>query len=75
MLNEHGKSPVSSGLLRYEWHSTPNIRFFSIADFEEFCQARNIKIHRRIALDTEEGRIVSEEVNLFADMAIFVISK
>jgi methionine biosynthesis protein MetW len=75
MLNDQGKSPVSSGLLRHEWYNTPNIRFFTIADFEEFCQKRQIRIHERIALDTEEGQVVSGDVNLFADMAIFVISR
>ena len=75
MLNVQGRSPLSSGLLRHEWYNTPNIRFFSIADFEEFCRERQVHIHERIALDTEEGRVVSEDVNLLADMAIFVISK
>lgn len=75
MLSEQGKSPVSSGLLRHEWYNTPNIRFFTIADFEEFCRKRHITIHDRIALDTEEGKVVSEDVNLLADMSIFVISK
>ncbi len=75
MLNDQGHSPMSSGLLRHEWYNTPNIRFFSIADFEDFCREHQIRIHERIALDTEEGRVVSEDVNLFADMAIFVISR
>jgi homoserine O-acetyltransferase len=75
MLNEQGRSPLSSGLLRHEWFNTPNIRFFSIADFEEFCSDRRIRIHERIALDTEEGRVVTANVNLLADMAIFVISR
>ena len=75
VLGEQGKSPVSSGLLRHEWYNTPNIRFFTIADFEEFCRKRNIRIHERIALDTEEGRVVTEDANLLADMAIFVISR
>jgi methionine biosynthesis protein MetW len=74
MLNELGRSPVSSGLLRYQWYDTPNIRFFTIADFEEFCAQRGIRVHERIALDTEERRVVREEVNRCADMAIFVIS-
>jgi methionine biosynthesis protein MetW len=74
MLHEQGKSPISPGLLRHEWYNTPNIRFFTIADFEEFCRKRDIRIHRRIALDTEEGRVVQEDVNLLADMAVFVIS-
>jgi homoserine O-acetyltransferase len=75
MLVEQGKSPVSSGLLRYAWYNTPNIRFFTIADFEEFCRERRIQIHKRIALDTEAGRVISEDANLLADMAIFVISR
>jgi homoserine O-acetyltransferase len=75
ILGEQGKSPVSSGLLRHEWYDTPNIRFFTIADFEEFCRKHNIRIHEFIALDTEEDRVVTEESNLYADMAIFVISK
>ena len=52
MLAEQGKSPVSSGLLRHAWYNTPNIRFFTIADFEEFCLERGVQIHKRIALDT-----------------------
>jgi homoserine O-acetyltransferase len=75
MLTEQGKSPVSSGLLRHAWYNTPNIRFFTIADFEEFCLERGIRIHKRIALDTEEGRVISENANHLADMAIFVISR
>jgi methionine biosynthesis protein MetW len=75
MIVEQGKSPISSGLLRHKWYNTPNIRFFSIADFEEFCRERRIQIHERIALDTEERRVVQDDVNLLADMAIFVISK
>lgn len=75
MLQEEGKSPISSGLLRHEWYNTPNIRFFSIADFEDFCRDHHITIHERIALDTEEGRVVAEDANRLADMALFVISR
>ena len=75
MLYEEGKSPVSSGILRYEWYNTPNIRFLSISDFEEFCRRRGIQVCRRIALNTEEGRVVEEDANRMADMAVFVISR
>jgi homoserine O-acetyltransferase/O-succinyltransferase len=75
MLTEQGKSPVSSGLLRHAWYNTPNIRFFTIADFEEFCRERDIRIHERIAVDTEDGQVVSGDANLLADMAIFVLSR
>ena len=75
MLTEQGKSPVSEGQLRHAWYNTPNIRFFTIADFEEFCRERQIRIHKHIALDTEEGKVVTENANMLADMAIFVISR
>jgi len=75
MLMEQGRSPVSTGILRHEWYDTPNIRFFSIADFEDFCAARDIRIHERFALDTEDVRLVVKDVNQLADMAIFVISR
>jgi methionine biosynthesis protein MetW len=75
MLQEEGKSPLSSGLLRHEWYNTPNIRFFSIADFEDFCRDHHITVHEQISLDTEEGRVVTDDANLLADMAIFVISR
>jgi homoserine O-acetyltransferase len=75
MLTEDGRAPKSGGVLRYEWYNTPNIRFFTIADFEDFCRAKNIQVHRRIALDTEAGKEVFEEPNRNADLAIFVISR
>jgi homoserine O-acetyltransferase/O-succinyltransferase len=75
MLAVEGRAPKSAGLLRYEWYDTPNIRYLSIADFEEFCRAKNIQIHRRITLDTEVGAEVNEDPNRNADLAIFVISR
>lgn len=75
MLAQQGKSPVAAGLLRHAWYNTPNIRFLTIADFEEFCIKRQIRIHERIALDTEEGKVIVQDANLLADMAIFVISR
>ncbi|PWU21177.1 MAG: homoserine O-acetyltransferase [Verrucomicrobia bacterium] len=74
MLYEHGRAPKSGGVLRYEWYNTPNARFFSIADFEDFCRQKNIIVHRRIALDTEAAVEISENPNLKADLAIFVLS-
>jgi len=75
MLAEEGRAPESAGLLRFKWYDTPNLRFFTIADFEEFCALRRIRVHQRIALDTEEGREITGDPNLRADMAIFVLSR
>jgi homoserine O-acetyltransferase/O-succinyltransferase len=75
MLVDEGRAPKSGGVLRHEWYNTPNIRFFTIADFEDFCRAKHLHVHRQIALDTEKHAEVFDEPNLNADMAIFVISK
>jgi homoserine O-acetyltransferase/O-succinyltransferase len=75
MLAENGRAPRSAGVLHYEWYDTPNIRFLTIADFDDFCRRQNIRVHRRIALDTEAGVEVSQDPNLNADLAIFVISR
>ena len=75
MLAEEGRAPKSGGVLRYEWYNTPNIRFFTIADFEDYCRAKGIRVHRQIALDTEAGTEVFSEPNRNADLAIFVISR
>jgi homoserine O-acetyltransferase/O-succinyltransferase len=75
MLAEEGRAPKSAGLLRHEWYNTPNIRFLSIADFEDFCQAHGIRVHRQIALDTEGGTQVFDDPNRNADLAIFVLSR
>jgi homoserine O-acetyltransferase len=74
MLAEQGRAPEAAGLLAHKWYNSPNIRFFSIADFEEFCGERGITVHRRIALDTEDGHEVNDDANLNADLAIFVLS-
>ena len=75
MLAEEGRAPKSGGVLHYEWYNTPNIRFFTLADFEDFCRQKQIHVHRRIALDTEAGAEVFDNPNLNADLAIFVISR
>jgi homoserine O-acetyltransferase/O-succinyltransferase len=75
MLADDGRAPKSGGVLHYEWYNTPNIRFFTIADFEDFCLAKKLQVHRRIALDTEKHAEIFDEPNSNADMAIFVISQ
>jgi homoserine O-acetyltransferase len=75
MIAEEGRAPKTGGVLHYEWYNTPNVRFFSIADFEDFCASKNVRIQRRIALDTEASAEVFNDPNLNADLAIFVLSR
>jgi len=75
MLAERGRAPESAGLLRYRWHDTPNIRFLSIADFEDYCRRVGAAVHRRVALNTERREEVTDDPNRNADLAVFVLSR
>ena len=75
MLAERGRAPVA-GVLHYQWYDTPNIRMLSVADFEAFCESKGIHIHRSLTLDTERNWLeVTDNPNLNADLAIYVISR
>ena len=74
MLSSEGKAP-EAGVLHYKWYNTPNIRVLTIKDFEEFCAELGAAIHHSLALDTEKSAVVSGDVNLNADLAIYVISR
>jgi len=67
-----GKVPVTSSL-PYSWHDTPNLRFFSISDFGDFCREKNIRILETYYLGNR--RVIHFFPNLFARNAIFVVTK
>jgi homoserine O-acetyltransferase len=75
MLYEEGRSPRAEGAYHFEWYNTPNRRFPSIADVEEFCARKGIRTHRQLYLDSETGRSITDNPNLNADVAIFVLSR
>ena len=75
ILAEEGRAPRAYGWLRDKWYDTADIRFLSIADFEDFCHEKALHIQRRIVLNTEVGAEITENVNLDADLAIFVLSR
>ncbi len=75
MLYEQGRSPKAEGVYRFEWYNTPNRRFPSIADVEDFCAAKRIQTHRKLYLDSGTRRWITEDPNRNADVAIFVLSR
>lgn len=67
-----GRAPVTKEL-PYGWNDTPNIRCLSVKDFEVFCKERNYKvIEKSFIANSGYCRILP---NLFAQQAIFVITK
>jgi homoserine O-acetyltransferase/O-succinyltransferase len=74
-LAEEGRAPHGHSLQNFPWHDTPNLRYLSISDFEDFCRKHDFRILHQIALDTEAGKQVLENPNLNADVAIAVLGR
>ncbi len=70
-LNE-GHMPVSDSL-PYQWYNTPNVRFFTMSDFEQLCAQRGICILERAAFD--EDRLIEEDPNQYASVALYRLGR
>jgi methionine biosynthesis protein MetW len=68
-----GRMPVSEDL-PYEWFDTPNLRFFTLLDFEALCAKMSLVIRERQVLD-EAGRLVLEEPNFLGSLAVYRLAR
>ena len=68
----NGHMPVSESL-PYQWYNTPNVRFFTIADFEALCEMNGIVIRERQAFD--DGKLVTDEPNFLASVAVYRLGR
>ncbi|MFZ3222068.1 MAG: methionine biosynthesis protein MetW [Rugosibacter sp.] len=68
-----GRMPVSEDL-PYEWFDTPNLRFFTILDFESLCSKMELVIRERQVLD-EQGNLIFEEPNFLGSLAIYRLGR
>ena len=75
-LNFRGRMPVTKQLA-YQWYDTPNIHFFTYADFEALCVERNINILQRqcIAEHFPDTKLKSLWSNLFTQTAVYHLSR
>jgi methionine biosynthesis protein MetW len=69
----NGRMPVSEDL-PYEWFDTPNVRFFTLLDFETLCDEMGILRRDRQVLD-EKGNLVVEEPNFLGSLAVYRIGR
>lgn len=69
----NGRMPVSDDL-PYQWYDTPNVRFFTMLDFESLCDAMGIIVRERRVLD-EHGNTVTEEHNFLGSLAVYRIGR
>ena len=68
----NGRMPVSESL-PHQWFNTPNVRFFTIADFDALCELNGIAVHERLAFD--EGKLVLAEPNFLASVAVYRLGR
>ncbi len=68
-----GRMPVSEDL-PYEWYDTPNMRFFTMLDFEDLCARLHLVVRDRQVLD-EQGRLVTEESNFLGSLAVYRLAR
>ncbi len=68
-----GRMPVSEDL-PYEWFDTPNLRFFTLLDFESLCTKMQLVIRERQVLD-EAGQLVVTRPNLLGSLAVYRLGR
>jgi methionine biosynthesis protein MetW len=73
-----GTMPITKNLPN-EWYNTPNLHVCTIKDFYNFCENREIKLDKSLALQNEEISSINEfnlnVKNLSAELGIFLIER
>ena len=73
-----GTMPVTKNLPN-EWYNTPNLHMCTIKDFYNFCENREIKLDKSLALQNEKISSINEfnlnVKNLSTELGIFLIER
>ena len=66
-----GIAPITKQL-PFRWYNSPNIHFFSLKDFDQFCDKLGVIVEERIPLIKTRASPVKFSPNLFAEQVIYV---
>ena len=73
-----GTMPITKNLPE-EWHNTPNLHMCTIKDFFNFCNKKNIRLYKSLALNDQKISDINnknlEIKNLFSELGIFLLEK
>ena len=72
-----GRMPVSEDL-PYQWYDSPNVRFFTLLDFEDLCAQMDLTIRERHVLDEHGNLVASSEnrdVNFLGSLAVYRLTR
>ncbi|WP_415032993.1 methionine biosynthesis protein MetW [Azonexus sp.] len=72
-----GRMPVSEDL-PYQWYDSPNVRFFTLLDFEALCAQMGLTVVERQVLD-EAGQVVvadaARDLNFLGSLAVYRLTR
>lgn len=67
-----GKTPVTE-LMPLSWYQGPNLRFFSVDDFRDFCKQKHIRVEATAFFSGDSEIKIFPE--LMAELALFILSE
>ena len=72
-----GRMPVSEDL-PYQWYDSPNVRFFTLLDFEALCAQMGLTVVERRVLD-EAGESIAvdaaHDLNFLGSLAVYRLTR
>lgn len=72
-----GRMPVSEDL-PYQWYDSPNVRFFTLLDFEALCAQMGLIIRERQVLDEAGNPVVASaarDLNFLGSLAVYRLTR
>jgi methionine biosynthesis protein MetW len=72
-----GRMPVSEDL-PYQWYDSPNVRFFTLLDFEALCARMGLIIRERRVLDEQGNPVAADsdkELNFLGSLAVYRLTQ
>jgi methionine biosynthesis protein MetW len=72
-----GRMPVSEDL-PYQWYDSPNVRFFTLLDFEDLCNKMGLIIRERSILDESGKQVAADadhDLNFLGSLAVYRLTR
>jgi methionine biosynthesis protein MetW len=72
-----GRMPVSEDL-PYQWYDSPNVRFFTLNDFEDLCTKMGLIIVERRVLDESGNQVAAQadhDLNFLGSLAVYRLTR
>ena len=68
----NGRMPVSDNL-PFQWYDTPNVHMCTVADFDEFCAQKKLRVLSRLVMNHDREQPILP--NLLGTLALYRLSR